>query len=114
MSQSSSTASVSSSTCSRRSPQIVHLALLEIEPPAAGPDEPATEPVAAEQRGHVEEIAADPAAERSRGQVGHVAGERAEVAGVVGQPFEFERYGSQGLRACTALEIRTGPRRAEQ
>ena len=75
----------------------------EIVAAAAGPHQAAPEAVAANQRGEVEEIAADFAARRRRGQKRDVVGQRAEVAGVVGQAFEFERDGPQPLRAQRRL-----------
>ena len=66
---------------------------------AAGPDEAAPETVAANQRGEIEKIAANFSARGSCGQKRHVVGQRAEVAGVVRQPFQFERDGPQPLRA---------------
>ena len=101
MSQSSSTASVELLACSNESlPQVADLALPEVESHTARPDEPPAEPGAAELRRHVEEVAPETPAEGRRGQVRHVARERAEIAGMVGQPFELERDSPEGLRAC--------------
>ena len=71
---------------------------LDVPEHAAGPDQAAAEPVAADQRGRVEEVAPEPAAVRRRGQEADVAGQRPEVARVVGQAFEFQRDRPEHLR----------------
>ena len=87
---------------------------VDVEADAAGPDQAAAEAAAAEQRGHVEEVAADPAAVRRGRQEADVAGERAEVAGVVGQALEFQRDAAQAPGRAAARRSRPAPRRAWQ
>ncbi len=72
---------------------------IEVVAAAAGLDERASEAVAAEEGGEVEEVAADLAAQGGGGEEGHVMGEGAEVAGVVGEAFEFEGEGAEPLGA---------------
>ncbi len=79
--------------------QLLGHACVHVVRDAAGTDEPAAEAVAAKERGHVEELAAQPAAVRGGRHERHVAGERAEVAGVRGQPLELERERAQCVRA---------------
>ena len=75
----------------------------EVVAAAAGSHEAAAETIAANQRSEVEEVATDFAARRGSGQKRNIVGECAEVAGVIGQAFEFERDGSQPLRAQRRL-----------
>ena len=73
---------------------------------AAGPDQSAPESIAADQCGQIEEIAADLAARGGGRQKRDVVGQRAEIAGVVGQPLELERQRAQPLRAQRCLDVR--------
>jgi hypothetical protein len=71
---------------------------VEIEQDAAGPDQAASETVSANQRRQVQKIAANASAKTRRGQIADVTGQRAEVAGMIGEPFQFQRDGAQRLR----------------
>ena len=62
----------------------------EVEFDAAGPRQTAAEAVTGQLQQEVEAIAAHPAEVRRRRGEGDVAGQRAEIAEVVGQPFELE------------------------
>ena len=66
---------------------------VERRPPRTHPAPP--EPAAAGQRGQVQEIAAETAAEGGGGKETHVAAQCPEVAGVVGEPLELQRYAAQ-------------------
>src|SRR4051812_14305500 len=70
--------------------ELAHPRLVEIEGRAPRADQAAPEAAAADLRRQVEEVAADPAAVGGGRQEADVAGERAEVAGVAGQPLELQ------------------------
>ena len=67
-------------------------------PTPPGRTRPAAEPAAAQESGQVEEIAADPPAVRGGRQEPDVAGQGPQVAGVVGQPFQFQGDAANRLR----------------
>jgi hypothetical protein len=66
---------------------------------AAGTAEAAAETVAAKQRGEVQKIAPNFPARGSRGQKRDIVGQRAKVAGVIREPLQFKRDGTQPLGA---------------
>ena len=72
--------------------------LVQIEADAAGPDHAAAEAAAAQEGGQVEEIAAEPPAVGGGRQEADVAGQGPQVAGVVGQPFQFQGDAAKRLR----------------
>ena len=80
--------------------------LVEVDERPAGPDEAAAEAIAAEERGHVQEVAPEPPAEGGRRQEPDVAGEGAEVARVVREALELERDAANRLRARRGGERR--------
>src|SRR5581483_5743831 len=73
--------------------------VLDVESDAARAHEAAPEAAPADERRHAEELAAEPAAEGGGREVADVAGERAEVARVVREPFELERDRPERLGA---------------
>ena len=83
----------------------------EVERHAARRQPRPAEAVAAGERGQVQHVAAQPAAVGSGGQIADVAGERAEVAGVVRDPLEFERDPAEHLGARRAASRRPATRR---
>ena len=68
-----------------------------------GPDPAAAEPAAAQQRGQVQHIAAQPAAIGGGRQKADIAGERAEIADVIGDPLQFQRDDAQRGRPRRAF-----------
>ena len=72
---------------------------LDIECRAAWFQPSPSEPVAAYERGHIEKIAPDSPAIGGRWQVADVPRKRAEVAGVIGETFEFEGNPAQNKRS---------------
>ncbi len=72
--------------------------MVRVEEDAAGPDQAAAETAAAKRGGHVQIIAPQPAAEGGGGQKADIAGQGADIADMVGQPFQFQGNGAQ-LRA---------------
>ena len=81
--------------------QSAALSLPDVVPDAAGDDEAPAEAVAADKGGHVEEIAPDPAAIGHGRQKADVAGQRAQVAGMIGAALQLEGEGPDevGVRA---------------
>ena len=75
--------------------QFMDAAFVDIETDSARPDQSASEPAAAKQRGHIEEIAANSAAIGHGWKISHVAGQSAQISGMVGQPLQFERDAPQ-------------------
>ena len=77
--------------------------LVEVEADAAGDEQAAPEPVAADLGERVQEVGAQRAAVRRGRQVPDVARERAEVADVVREPLELEGDAAQRERARRRL-----------
>ena len=73
--------------------------IVDVEANAAGPDHPASKSAAAQQGRHVQEVAANASAVTGGGQEAHVARDRAKIADVVGQAFEFEGDAAERLGA---------------
>ena len=71
---------------------------------AAGAEQVAAHAAAAELGGDVQPVAGDAAVPRGSGQEAGVAAEGAEVAGVVGEAFQFEGHAAQDVRAIRGLD----------
>ena len=72
-------------------PQDLCLRGEEVESDAAGPEETAPEPRAADLRRHVQEVPAQASAVGRGGEIGDVARQGSEVADVVREPLELQR-----------------------
>jgi hypothetical protein len=79
------------------------------ETDTAGPHQPFAEAVAAHPQRHVEEITAHAAAVVGRRQKGHIAAQRAQVAHVVGDPFQLQCDGADDVSPGIGLAFRSAP-----
>ena len=70
-------------------------ALINVEADSALPNQTSSEPAPADQCSHVEEITPDSAAIGHGWKVSNISGQSAEISGVIGQPFQFERNAPQ-------------------
>ena len=78
-------------------PELLDDAGVDIESHAARPDQAAPEAVAAEQGRHVEHVAANASAIGHGGQEADVAGQRAEIADMVGDPLQLQGHAAEEL-----------------
>jgi hypothetical protein len=63
-----------------------------------GPHQPPTEPIAAEQSGHIKHVASNAPAIGGRRKEPHIPGQCSQIADMVGYAFKFQSDGAQGLR----------------
>ena len=70
----------------------------QVEADTAGPNEPTAIAVAGQRHEHVETLATHATEERRRRLIGDIAGDGAQIADVVGEPFKFEGDAANGLR----------------
>ncbi len=88
---------MSAATASSRRSSSPASSVVDVEARRRRADQAAAEAVAAEQGGHVQHVAADPAAVGSGGQEADVAGQRAEIADVVGHPLQLQGDAAEDL-----------------